>query len=215
MRLRSRVAILASTLVLGLAAPAQAAPLVVLDKGHVDVVDVEYANGGLELHIHDETVDPGVERDPKDVLLRVLGSARTTVPNDPSYAFLGSSDSPVWILPQVQDPNLLFAGLSTEEITPGALANDQVALQLCAVSGPGKVSLFTTDAVGNPTILFNSRDGLPDTTTLTAGGHKHANWSFTAAGTYRFTFHATARVAGGNEPISSAPFTVTFQVLNP
>jgi surface-anchored protein len=95
------------------------------------------------------------------------------------------------------------------------LANDQVTLQLCGVSGPGEVSLFTSDAVGSPTILFNSRDGLPDATTLTSGGHKHANWSFTAAGTYQLTFHASARVAGSNQPISSAPFTVTFKVLNP
>jgi surface-anchored protein len=214
MRSRSRVAILAGALVLGIAVPAQAAPLVVLDKGHVDAVDVEYADSGLELHVHDETVEPGVERDPKDVLLRALAEARTTVPDDPAYAFLGRAGDPVWILPQVQDPNLLFAGLSTEDIEPGALAGDQVTLTLCAVSGPGKVSLFTTDAVGAPSIVFNSRDGLPDTTALTAGAHKHVNWSFTATGTYRFTFHATARVAGTNQVVTSAPTTVTFQVLN-
>jgi surface-anchored protein len=214
MRLRSRVAILAGVLVLGVAIPAQAAPSVVLDKGHVDAVDVEYADGGLELHIHDETVEPGVERDPKDVVLRALAQARTTVPEDPAYAFLGRPGAPVWILPQVQDPNLLFAGLSTEDIEPGVLADGQVTLTLCAVSGPGKVSLFTTDAVGAPAIVFNSRDGLPDTTALTAGAHKHANWSFTAAGTYRFTFHAAARVAATNQMVTSAPTTVTFQVLD-
>jgi surface-anchored protein len=216
MRLRTRGAVLAGTFALGLgmAMPAHAAPLVTLDKGHVDVVDVEYADGGFELHIHDETQDPGVERDPADVLLRALPQARTTVPDDPAYSFLGTPGSAVWILPQVEDPELLFPGLSTEELTAGLFTGDQVTLTLCSVSGPGKVSVFTTDAFGSPSIVFNSRDGLPDATTLAVGGHKHANWAFTRAGTYRATFHVSARLAAGNAVIASEPVTITFSVLN-
>jgi surface-anchored protein len=213
---RLRVALLAGTITLSMAmaAPAQAAQLVVLDKGHVDVVDVAYEDGGLHLHIHDETVDPGVERDPKDVLLRVLPKARTTIPAGQAFSFLGTAGDPVWILPQVQDQDLLFAGLSTEELQTGVFAGDQVTLKLCGVHGPGKVSAFTADAFGNPSVLFNSRDGLPDTTALSVSGHQHANWSFTAAGTYRFVFSATAQLAGTGAVISSTPVTVTFKVLD-
>lgn len=214
---RLRVALLAgaSALSLTIATPAQAAPLVVLDKGHVDVVDVAYEDGGLHLHIHDETVQPGVERDPQDVLLHVLSPARTTVPADPAFSFLGAAGAPVWILPQVQNEDLLFAGLSTEELETGVFAGDQVTLKLCGVYGPGKVSVFTTDAFGSPTVLLNSRDGLPDTIALPVSGHQHANWSFTAAGTYRFVFSATGQLAGTGEVVSSTPVTVTFKVLNP
>lgn len=211
--MRLRTAALAGALVLtiGASVPAHAAPLVTLDTGHVDVVDVEYADGGFELHIHHETQG---ELDPADVLLRALPKAKTTVPDDPAYAFLGAPGRPVWILPQVQDPDLLFAGLSTEELEPGVFADDQVTLTLCAVSGPGKISAFTTDAVGNPGIVFNSRDGLPDVTSLTTGAHKHVNWAFTAAGTYRVTLHASARLAANNQVITSEPTTVTFKVLD-
>jgi surface-anchored protein len=214
---RLRVALLAgaSALSLTIATPAQAAPLVVLDKGHVDVVDVAYEEGGLHLHIHDETVEPGEERDPADVLLRVLAPAKTTIPADPAFSFLGRSGDPVWILPQVENPDLLFAGLSTEELEAGVFAGDQVTLKLCAVYGPGKVSVFTTDAFGSPAVVFNSRDGLPDTGALPVAGHQHANWSFTAAGTYRFVFSATGKLAATGAVVSSAPVTVTFKVLNP
>jgi surface-anchored protein len=213
MRTRSR-ALLAGALVLtlGIGVPAHAAAPVTLDKGHVDVVDVEYADGGFELHIHDDGQD--TEYDPADVLLRVPAAARAAVPDDPAYAFLGTPGRHVWILPQVQDPDLLFAGLSTEELPAGVFAGDHVTLTLCAVSGPGKVSVFTTDAVGSPDIVFNSRDGVPDATTLAVGGHQHANWGFTAAGTYRVTFHVSARLAANNQVVTSAPTTVTFRVLN-
>jgi surface-anchored protein len=213
MRLLTRSAVLSGVLALsiGVGVPAQAATLVTLDKGHVDVVDVEYADGGFELHIHDEVHG---ENDPADVLLRVLPKAKTTVPADPAYAFLGPAGRPVWILPQSQDPDLLFAGLSTEELEPGVLAGDQVTLTLCGVSGPGKLSVFTTDAFGSPSPVFNSRDGLPDATSLTVGGHQHANWAFSAAGTYRVTFHVSGRLAADNQVVTSAPATVTFKVLN-
>jgi hypothetical protein len=75
--------------------PAQAAPVVVLDKGHVDAVDVEYEDGALALSVHDESVEPGVEYEPSQVLLKALPGARTTVPADPSYRFLGAAGAPV------------------------------------------------------------------------------------------------------------------------
>jgi surface-anchored protein len=213
MRLLTRSAALAGALVLGLGlgVPAQAATLVTLDKGHVDVVDVEYADGGFELHIH---ADAHGELDPADTLLGVLPKAKTTVPNDPAYAFLGAPGRPVWILPQVEDPDLLFPGLSTAELEAGVFSGDQVTLTLCGVSGPGKLSVFTTDGVGNPSVVFNSRNGLPDATTLPVASHQHANWAFSAAGTYRVTFHVTARLAANNQVVTSEPTTVTFKVLN-
>jgi surface-anchored protein len=193
------------------AVPATATPVVVISQGHIDAVDVHYEDGGLELHVHDESVDPPVERDPADVVLRVLPGAETTVPDDPAYRFLGTAGAPVWILPQAEDPALLWPGLSTEELTAGTFTGDKVTLTLRWVRGPGALSMFTTDAVGAPTVLANSGDGTPDRLALTTGGHQHANWGFTRAGTYRATFQASATLVDGTR-VTSDPAVYTFQV---
>lgn len=193
------------------ALPATATPLVVLSQGHIDAVDVHYEDGGLHLHIHDETVDPAVERDPADVVLRVLPGAETTVPDDPAYGFLGAPGAPVWILPETQNPELLWPGLSTEELESGVFAGDSVTLTLRKVRGPGALSVFTTDALGAPTVLANSGDGTPDSLPLAVGEHSHVNWAFTEAGVYRAVFQATATLADGTQ-VASDPAVYTFQV---
>jgi surface-anchored protein len=191
--------------------PAAATPTVVLSQGHVDAVDVHYEDGELELHVHDETVDPSVERDPADVVFRVLPGAETTVPDDPAYSFLGSPGAPVWILPEAQNPDLLWPGLSTEEIEPGVFAGDTVTLTLWRVRGPGALSVFTTDAFGTPAVLANSGDGTPDQLTLTTGGHQHVNWGFTSTGTYKVVFQTCGTLADGTKVVSD-PAVYTFQV---
>lgn len=193
------------------ALPAAATPVVVISQGHLDAVDVHYEDGDLELHVHDETVEPPVERDPADVVLRVLPGAETTVPDDPAYRFLGAPGATSWILPQAQDPELLWPGLSTEELAPGTFAGDTVALKLRRVRGPGALSVFTTDALGAPTVLANSGDGTPDRLTLGVGGHEHVNWGFTRPGWYRATFQATATLTDGTRVVSD-PAIYTFQV---
>jgi surface-anchored protein len=211
---RLRTALLPGLVAAALAAsalPAAATPVVVISQGHIDAVDVHYEDGGLELHVHDDTVDPSVERDPADVVMRVLPGAKTTVPDDPAYGFLGSPGAPVWVLPQTQDPELLWPGLSTEEIESGVFAGDTVTLTLRKVRGPGALSVFTSDAVGVPTVLANSGDGTPDQLTLGVAGHRHVNWGFTKAGWYRATFQATATLVDGT-PVTSDPAVFTFWV---
>lgn len=193
------------------ALPVAATPGVVLSQGHVDVVDVHYEGGELELHVHDETVDPSVEREPSEVLLRVLPAAETTVPDDPAYGFLGQPGAPVWVLPETENSDLLWPGLSTEEIEPGTFAGDTVTLKLRKVRGPGALSLFATDPFGAPTVLANSGDGTPDVLSLATGGHQHASWAFTSTGLYRVTFQATATLADGSQVVSD-PAIYTFYV---
>lgn len=212
--MRIRTALLPGLIAAALTAsalPATASPLVVISQGHIDAVDVHYEDGGLELHVHDSTVDPSVERDPADVVMRVLPGAKTTVPDDPAYGFLGRPGAPVWVLPQAQDPALLWPGLSTEELEPGVFAGDSVTLTLRKVRGPGALSVFTTDAVGAPTVLANSGDGTPDHLTLGVAGHRHVNWGFTRPGWYRAAFQATATLADGTT-VTSDPTVFTFWV---
>ena len=200
---------------LGTALPAQAqapAAPVVLSAGHVDLADVAYEDGTLEIGVHDETVEPDVERDVDDVLFAVKNAARTTVPADPAFGFLGAAGKPVWILPEIQNEELLWPGLSAEEIETGVLADDSVTLKVEKVTGAGRVAVFTEDAVGNPDVLVDSGDGLPDALRLTAGTHQHASWAFQRAGVYLIKVRATARLAGSGSPVASAPVVYKFVV---
>ncbi|WP_033340611.1 choice-of-anchor M domain-containing protein [Catenuloplanes japonicus] len=193
------------------AGPAQAHPgPVVLSTGHVDAIDVEFEDGALELAIHDEESDS--EFAPSDAVLLVKSQARTTIPDDPAYAFLGTAGAPVWLLPQVQNPDLLFAGLSAEELEPGVFTGDQITINLTGVRGPGDIAIFTQDAVGTPTVLADDTDGLPDGLPLAAGQHEHVNWAFGKAGVYRLTVTASATLAATGETVTSDPAVYTFSV---
>jgi surface-anchored protein len=192
------------------AAPATAAPVVPIDTGHVDVFGVAYEDGELDLHVHDETAD--VEYAPAEVLLVAKSAAKTTVPADPAYAFLGAPGAPVWVLPEIDDPNLLWPGIATEEVEPGVFVDGSLRLRVVSVCGPDDFSIFTTDAVGAPKVLVDSGNGLPDRIDLTAGSHLHANWAFEAAGRYSITVRATGTLAATGKHVVSAPATYSFKV---
>jgi surface-anchored protein len=194
------------------ALPAQATDRVVLSAGHVDVLDIAFEDGQLEVVVHDETVEPGVERDPDTVLFQAKPESETTVPDAPQFAFLGDPGDPVWILPQDNVEGLLFAGLSTEELEPGVLKNDTVRIWLVKVCGPADVSMFTVDALDQVAKLADSGDGLPDVTSLQAGLHQHNNWGFEAEGDYVLTFVVTGRLASNNHLVHSGLVNIKFHV---
>jgi surface-anchored protein len=183
------------------AVPAQATTTVVFSAGHIDLVDIAYEAGELEIGVHDE--DNDVEYATEDVAVVVKRQARITVPNDPAFSFLGTPGvSKVWVLPEIQNTDLIWPGIAAEEIEPGAFAGDQVTLNVQAVHGPGQLAIYTENAVGQPVVLADSGDGLPDALTLTVGDHTHANWAFDKAGTYCVTVRATGTLADGQQVIS-------------
>ncbi|MEU4290810.1 choice-of-anchor M domain-containing protein [Kribbella sp. NPDC026596] len=194
----------------GIAMPADAAPRVVLDQGHVDVVGIAFEDGAFDVHVHDE--DHGVEYTPSQVQLVAKPSSEIAVPDDPSYRFLGTAGNPAWVLPQVQDPELLWPGIGAEEISPGMFTGDALKVDLVGVSGPADVSIFTTDAFGAPTVLADSGDGLPDTITTTAGGHLHANWAFEAPGYYTLKVRVSGTLAATGKKVTSSIATYCFKV---
>jgi surface-anchored protein len=200
---------------MGTTVPAQAyavAAPVVLSVGHVDVVDVEYEDGALEIAVHDESVEPDVEREPSEVIFLVKKQAKTTVPADPAFSFLGTAGSRVWILPEIQNENLLWPGLSTEEIESGVFVNDSVTLTAQQITGPGRVAVYTENAVGAPGVLINSGDGLPDAVALTTGEHLHASWAFQKAGVYSIKVKATATLAATGATVTSDQVAYKFVV---
>ncbi|MFD0372165.1 choice-of-anchor M domain-containing protein [Streptomyces sp. NPDC127114] len=183
-----------------------------LSKGHVDVLDVEYAAGALELHVHDESVVPGVEYDPADVVLQALPAAAYTVPSGTCYSHLGAAGSTVYRLPQVENSNLLWPGISGEHLTAGTFQGDKVQVRLASVSGPGKLTVYKNGLCPKDTRSFDSGDAaLANTKAVAAGEHDHANWVFTKAGSYTATFEVSGTLVNGTK-VGPASATYTFQV---
>nr|WP_239145460.1 choice-of-anchor M domain-containing protein [Actinoplanes couchii] len=192
-------------------APALAAEAVVLAQGHTDAIDVHYEGGALKLKVKDDTISPAVVRDPADVTFQVLPAAETVVPDLPAFAFLGSPGSKIWMLPQVQDPALLWPGWNTTTLGSGVFAGDKVTISLTGVDGPGDVTLFDTNSLGTPNIKFRSNDGLPDKLDVPVHTHAHAGWVFSAPGTYTLKFQADATLANGTK-LSTGPVDYRFVV---
>jgi surface-anchored protein len=169
------------------------------------------------------------------VLLKVLEEARMEVPDDPRYTFLGAEGTPVWILPQTQDTSLLYAGISSENkssqsgwtgfgvssqflvrgVPSGTFQNNGVTLSLVEFSGPGQFHLYSTNAFGDPAIVFNTADGLTlaDSRLFSPAGHVHFNWAFSEPGEYEIGLRASGTLISGGQYTESDITTFRFQVI--
>lgn len=191
-----------------LATSLSASALPTLSIGHADV-GIGFDLGTFDLHVHDE--ENAIEYAPDAVILQVNPEAYGIVPNDPNFAFLGTPGvSGIWRLPQVENVDLLFLGIGSEEITSGTLDGNVFTFSLTAITGPGNFTVYQ-DGV-TPTVIFNSGNGITaaDSVVLPTGSHAHYNWTFSQEGTYEVTFKADGVVSG--TPISETA-TYTFQVV--
>ena len=132
------------------------------------------------------------------------------------------------MLPQVNDPSMLFLGIGAEEITAGTFSSyfeaDQrihsegewIRLELVDVRGPdgGKFSVWQTDSFGNPTVWMATHTVRPpDAYFIRPGDHAHANFAFTKAGVYEVDFRASAyRGPGMTKQVFSDVVTYYFGV---
>jgi len=171
-------------------------------------VETRFIDGSLRVVLFD--FDEG-DLDPTTVPIYVGLTARQSIP--PGFSnLLGSAESPVWILPQNENAELPFVGIGAESIPSGSLLDARFNLVLKKVEGPGEFVVFQSLPLGQPRVLFSSRDGLPDSLALRAGPgtHLHCNWAFTAPGLYLATFYATGSLALGGENTSPE---VVFQFV--
>ncbi|MFJ4873183.1 choice-of-anchor M domain-containing protein [Streptomyces sp. NPDC088757] len=202
---------------------------VTLSSGHVDVLDTEYDGSAFHLHVHDESVTPDVEYDPADVTFQVKAAAKTTRPAGSAYNFLGATGSTLWILPQSETDaaakGVLWPGFSTEELATGVLQNDRVTYTLtgaqydAASDGVYEDSTadFSVYGVSGSTVTkyYDGGDGLTtsDARNFTVGDHKHYNWAFEGAGTYKLTFKVSGKKANGTA-IPDTTASYVFKVVN-
>lgn len=223
------------------------ADVVVLASEHTDIginfnaSQINTADGPWRLTARDEdnTIEflgmRAPKPDPERVILSVGLSAQTEIPDDSDYSFLGPEGNPVWILPQGQDPELLYLGISTENksfsgdwisdgveapflargIPSGVFELNRVTLKLESFSGPGEFALYFIDSFSNVTVYMNTGDGLTtaDSRNLSPGNHTHFNWAFTAPGDYTLGFRASGTLLAGSEYTESDLTTFHFQVI--
>ena len=192
------------------AAGAQAFEAVLLE-GHTDI-GLAYVQNAWDLHVHSEDTD--TEYTPNGALLHVGADTLTPRPAAAAFDFLGvAAGESYYRLAQSAVGGQLLLGFGAEEIQPGTFENDEVALTLKAVNGPGHFSIWKSEIAG-PVVAMATTDGVSATDRLTvpAGSHGDFNLGFSAKGRYEVTFEASAVLAGETEPTASGDVTYYFSV---
>ncbi|CAL9641013.1 choice-of-anchor M domain-containing protein [Streptomyces sp. enrichment culture] len=188
---------------------------VVIDRGHVDAVAPRMVDGRLRTLFRDSRTSDIVWREPGSVIMHLTAESKKVVP-DPAggSAFIGEAGQVYHLLPQTQDPALLWAGWSTEAFEPSSVQG-RFSFSLDEVEGPGGLLVFNWSPFGEPLMRFDSRDGLPDAYAVPAVTHEHANWVFTEQGVYRMTFTVAATLASGEEVKDSQTYTMAVGDVDP
>jgi hypothetical protein len=206
MTTRSLVRSLAALAGLALFAPAAPAdPLRVFTFEHIDL-DLRLEGGSpvgggrLEIgwHVEDPRApDNGTEYDADDVLVRFTPGSIVPRPAGSQWNFLGTgAGQPVWVLPQVQNPTVVWPGIGTEEIPDDLFDGDEVFLELIAVRGPGTFSIWGTDLFGDPDVVFGGTGSVAGPLAVPADSHVHYNWGLSAAGGYEIDFRVFGFING-------------------
>ena len=168
---------------------------------------VEIARGHLDVRLTQATGENGttyglaVKDDSltaaRTSVLRTVGSTTLAVaPNarfvrpaslsDTSYDVLGPVGAATYVLPETQNSDIVWPGLSTEGIDYAALPEGaDLTLHLAQAPAGARVAFFQGGTFGaGAKVHFDSTkgDGVVHTTEAT---HMHGNWVFSAPGTYR------------------------------
>ena len=165
----------------------------------------------LELHLHSAEVEPE-EFAASDALLPVKAAAKGNRPAGSQFDFIGvAAGQSFWRLPKSQNPALLFLSIGTEELAPADF-DSTITWSLSSVTGsgggpaPGVFSMWDVDDFGGvvPLMSSSSGAGTPNSLVVSAGGHYHYNYGFTAPGLYNVAFAATATLSAalGGGPVS-------------
>ena len=204
------------------ATPAPASSLlsdpVEIARGHLDVrLTQASGEGGLTygLAVKDDSLTnarTSVLRTVGSTTLAVAPNARFVRPaslSDPSYDVLGPVGTATYVLPETQNSDIVWPGLSTEGIDYAALPDGaDLTLHLAQAPEGARVAFFQGGTFGaGAKVHFDSSkgDGLVHTTEAT---HMHGNWVFSAPGTYRIEVGARSGERSLVEPQS---FTVVVR----
>ena len=169
----------------------------VLSKGHVDI-GPRFVDGEWTLMVHDDSVDPSVWRHLDETVFQVSDKAVLKVPDEPAYSFIGTPGAPVYVVPQVQNPDVAWVGWNTQDPEVMETIDAGVTLTLTGVDGPGELFVYLQAGnFGDADVLWDSTKNEPQDLWVDVNTHTHANWVFTQPGVYLVHAEATADLVDG------------------
>lgn len=186
-------------------------PVVFLTNEHVDLRVLYNPAGTNNLAIVARDEDHQMNYQTNECVLVANQPARLTLPEGTPF---GDEGAPLNILPQSQDPSLLYLGISAEGVPSGVFTGG-LTFHLKDVQGPGSFFLWQASAFGDYNVKMNSANGLSDadSTSPIIGSHEHYNWGFTRPGIYYVTLQVSGRRTGENTDIASLDTPFVFHVL--
>lgn len=191
----------------------------------LEVVFVIEDEDGSHSHDHDSTEQEGHHEEeddhshgtgtvlhPADVITVLGGYTLAEIPANSLFSFLGEPGDPLFLVSATPVDGTPFLGFEAEDLPADTFAGP-LKLSLHALEGPGNAYLYTVDAGGVPTLLWDSTGSTDAGLSLPVGSHLHANMAFTQPGSYTLHLEVEAPLLSGSE--THAEVALTFAVGGP
>ena len=158
-----------------------------ISVGHVDL-GPRLIDGQWRAGLRHDAETGAVWRDPNQTVLRVNDAAIMTAPDNADYPFLADvAGKPVHVIPQTQNPSVVWLGWNTQDPAVTATIDRGLTMRVGPVSGPGRAWLFLQSGTFGKPLLLADSGAAPGDVWIDSGTHVHANWAFSAPGTYTAT----------------------------
>ena len=181
-----------------------------ISVGHVDL-GPRLIDGQWRAGLRHDAESGAVWRDPNQTVLRVSDAAIMTAPDSADYPFLADvAGKPVHVIPQTQNPSVVWLGWNTQDPAVTATIDRGLTMRVGPVSGPGRAWLFLQSGTFGKPLLLADSGAAPGDVWIDSGTHVHANWAFSAPGTYTATVTFLGTTTAGEAV--SASTTLRFAV---
>ena len=181
-----------------------------ISVGHVDL-GPRLIDGQWRAGLRHDAETGAVWRDPNQTVLRVNDAAIMTAPDSADYPFLADvAGKPVYVVPQTQNPGVVWLGWNTQDPAVTATIDRGLTMRVGPVSGPGRAWLFLQSGTFGKPLLLADTGAAPGDVWIDSGTHVHANWAFSAPGSYTATVTFLGTTTAGEAV--SASTTLRFAV---
>ena len=181
-----------------------------ISVGHVDL-GPRLIDGQWRAGLRHDAETGAVWRDPNQTVLRVNDAAIMTAPDSADYPFLVDvAGKPVYVVPQTQNAGVVWLGWNTQDPAVTATIDRGLTMRVGPVSGPGRAWLFLQSGTFGKPLLLADSGAAPGDVWIDSGTHVHANWAFSAPGTYTATVTFLGTTTAGEAV--SASTTLRFAV---
>ena len=181
-----------------------------ISAGHVDL-GPRLIDGQWRAGLRHDAESGAVWRDPNQTVLRVSDAAIMTAPDSADYPFLADvAGKPVHVIPQTQNPSVVWLGWNTQDPAVTATIDRGLTMRVGPVSGPGRAWLFLQSGTFGKPLLLADSGAAPGDVWIDSGTHVHANWAFSAPGTYTATVTFLGTTTSGEAVAAST--TLRFAV---